>query len=721
MAAQRFPISALPLPAVGDRLIQNLRPDPETPSVSAFQQNVLQEKPSIQRRSRMVPPSAHYSFTSPLPLPFPFRIPRPEDTQDQAVLMQHMEKWLRDRESLDPVVPANSSSSSPSLSPESGNTGIRLLSSSGRNDSVSQRHLLALSQSCLEDCLPNLDVGDAFDLLSGKASLSSEATTAAKSRQELIDVLSGHSVLMAEAGENGPGYAPWALRYCGHQFGTWAGQLGDGRAVSLLEVAHPNERDVSYEIQLKGAGRTPYSRHADGLAVLRSSIREFLGAEAVHALGIPTSRTLSLISLPDIPVHRERIESASITSRVSPSFIRVGSFEAHDKPESQVIYFLNPEASSSSADWESMRLLGEWVVRRVLRLPRKEGDPWALELVKEAARRNATMVAGWQAYGFMHGVMNTDNISCAGLTLDYGPYSFMDIYEESHICNHTDEEGRYAFKYQPTMILYAMRKLLRSLAPLVGAEQESGKAVSEGWAKDADETQIDLWREDGLRHQQEVDSIVMDVFTEEYYRLMRKRLGLRKVAKDDKTLVQGLLTLLEMHELDFHSIFRTLSFFRPGMLDSDGATGTSGPELEFINRLNENLAEDKKSLSLSAWKEWLRSFAKRIKEDEGEWTSESGAGDQWLEDRQVTMLHANPRFVLRQWILEEVIAKCEEGDLEKSRAILSKMLQMSTHPFDAWGAEGKEACDLNLEEMEERMYCSLGAKSMLGFQCSCSS
>lgn len=195
------------------------------------------------------------------------------------------------------------------------------------------------------------------------------------------------------------------------------------------------------------------------------------------ALRIPTTRSLSLISLPKIPVHRERLETACVTSRVSPSFIRIGSFESHNGPEATVVYLFSPQTRNKTSDWEGLRKLGEWVSRRVLHLETTDGGKWGLELVKECARRNARMVAGWQAYGFMvcslisiyksdlandltpmidstlqHGVMNTDNISIAGLTLDYGPYAFMDVYNVEHICNHTDEEGRYAFKASRDML-----------------------------------------------------------------------------------------------------------------------------------------------------------------------------------------------------------------------------------------------------------------------------
>lgn len=183
-----------------------------------------------------------------------------------------------------------------------------------------------------------------------------------------------------------------------------------------------NATESTWEIQLKGSGRTPFSRSADGLAVLRSSIREYLCAEAMHALGIPTTRSLALISLPELPVHRETIESACVLSRMAPSFLRIGNFQALNGP--QTMYFFGMGGGQAPPNFEGLRILGEWVADHVLTIERKNGEGWGRKLVLEVARRNAVMVAGWQAYGFMHGVMNTDNISLLGLTIDYGASIF---------------------------------------------------------------------------------------------------------------------------------------------------------------------------------------------------------------------------------------------------------------------------------------------------------
>ena len=232
--------------------------------------------------------------------------------------------------------------------------------------------------------------------------------------------------------------SPLATVYSGHQFGVWAGQLGDGRAILLGQTAQ------GQEIQLKGAGRTPYSRGGDGRAVLRSSIREFLCSEAMHGLGIPTTRALCIAGS-DHPIYREETETAAVVTRVAPSFIRFGHFE-HFSYRNQ---------------HDELRALADQVIDRhypeCRQSDRFDGNPYAafLETVSE---RTAHLLAQWQAVGFCHGVMNTDNMSILGLTIDYGPFQFLDAFVPAHICNHSDTQGRYAFNLQPYIACsYLMR------------------------------------------------------------------------------------------------------------------------------------------------------------------------------------------------------------------------------------------------------------------------
>ncbi|KAL1746319.1 hypothetical protein HDZ31DRAFT_81334 [Schizophyllum fasciatum] len=697
MAAHKHPISALPLPPDSHQLIKNLTPDAQTPSVAAFRNEVLPKTPSLQRRARIIAPQSHFSFVNPFPAPFPYDI-RPskeeEESEEGVNKVALIEQWLSAREAthLKAVEAADVS-------------GLRVYFPQGRDE---RRQLLGLSETGLRDCFPQLDVGDAFQVL-GTPSLvvdgaepKSDAGSGEASavRQELVDVLSGHAVL------GNDNFAPWSMRYSGHQFGTWAGQLGDGRAISIHTVPHPSDPDTTYEMQLKGAGRTPFSRSADGLAVVRSSIREYLASEAMQALGIATTRALSLVSVPSIPVARERIERACILTRMAPSFIRIGNFEAVNPPHGNMMFF---GGGQQRADFDALRILGEWVQKRVLRLGLADGDAWGEKLVLESTRRNARMVAGWQAYGFMHGVINTDNVSILGLTIDYGPYAFMDVYDSMHICNHTDDGGRYAYN------LYALRSLLTSLAPLIGAEKElGGKAVSSGWAENKSDEQMQQWKASGLEVQPKVERIFQEEYTEEYANLMRKRLGLRRAeSSDESALVRPLLALMENHGFDFHLTFRALCEFAPSL--APGAGSESSAELTaFIEAQLLPLTPEPERLNRAGaqrdWTEWLRKYAARVQGEDAEWANGERAG---------TMRAANPRFILRQWVLEELIQRVE-ADEENGRRALAKAMQMATSPFEKWGAEGEDR-ELRAEEKEERRYCGMGPRRMLGFQCSCSS
>ncbi|HRI19249.1 MAG TPA: YdiU family protein, partial [Burkholderiaceae bacterium] len=253
--------------------------------------------------------------------------------------------------------------------------------------------------------------------------------------EEALAALSGNTVL--------EGMRPLASVYSGHQFGIWAGQLGDGRAHWLGEIESPAG---PMEIQLKGSGRTPYSRMGDGRAVLRSSIREFLCSEAMHGLGIPTTRALCVTGSA-LPVRRETVETAAVVTRVAPSFIRFGHFE----------HFAHHDQHAALA-----RLVA-YVIER--HYPQCDDAAGLLEAV---ALRTAELVAQWQAVGFCHGVMNTDNMSILGLTIDYGPFGFLDGFDPGHVCNHSDHEGRYAYARQPQVALWNLHALAQALLPLLG-------------------------------------------------------------------------------------------------------------------------------------------------------------------------------------------------------------------------------------------------------------
>jgi uncharacterized protein YdiU (UPF0061 family) len=322
---------------------------------------------------------------------------------------------------------------------------------------------------------------------------------AAFSDPAFTQVLSGHAPL--------EGFSSLAMVYSGHQFGVWAGQLGDGRALLIGQAR--NVDDELWDIQLKGAGETPYSRHADGRAVMRSTIREYLCSEAMAALSIPTSRALAIIATNE-QVTRETPEPGAVLTRLARSHIRFGHFE----------HFFHTGRS------EQVRQLADHVIAEYF--PQFVGDHagWFGEVVK----RTAEMIAGWQSVGFAHGVMNTDNMSILGLTLDYGPFGFMEAYEPGFICNHTDTQGRYAFDMQPAIAHWNLRALAFALSGLI----EKDKLIAT----------LDTYEA---------------LYRRRYRALMRAKLGLAQEFEGDDQLIGGLLTLMAKARADYTLSFRNLS------------------------------------------------------------------------------------------------------------------------------------------------------------------
>ncbi|KAJ2824059.1 hypothetical protein FBU31_004094, partial [Coemansia sp. 'formosensis'] len=325
------------------------------------------------------------------------------------------------------------------------------------------------------------------------------------------------------------GSHPWAHCYGGHQFGVWADQLGDGRAISLGQVRNPDTSSV-WEVQLKGAGRTPYSRFADGYAVRRSSIREYLAAEHMSALGVPTSRSLALV-FTDSVVEREEPELGAVVTRLAPSWVRFGSFEL----------------PASRNDFALVRKLADYVVQHhfpELTHPADDdinGGGLYIRLLQAVVERTAAMVAAWQAVGFCHGVMNTDNMSILGLTIDYGPYAFLDAYDPDFICNHSDPAGRYAFREQPRVALWNLVRLAGPLSRIVGADPEV----------DASSETLDAVTK--------VLNSFSAEFSRKYVEIMRRKFGLSSPGNADlATVVQPYLDLLERAHTDYTFAMRAL-------------------------------------------------------------------------------------------------------------------------------------------------------------------
>ena len=405
--------------------------------------------------------------------------------------------------------------------------------------------------------------------------------------------------LQAFTGNQVPlGAAQTASVYSGHQFGVWAGQLGDGRACALGELA-------GHEVQLKGAGPTPYSRRGDGRAVLRSSIREFLCSEAMHALGIPTTRALCVTGS-NAPVWRETQETAAVVTRVAPSFVRFGHFEhfSHTQQHAQ------------------LRTLANYVIDHFYPDCRSAAgaDGPYVALLQAVTGRTAEMVAHWQSVGFCHGVMNTDNMSILGLTLDYGPFQFLDGYDPAHICNHSDTQGRYAFHKQPNVAYWNLFCLGQALMPLIG-EQEHAIAALETFK---------------ARYPQALAA------------RMAAKLGFERAHENQRPLIETALKLLAQERLDFTIFWRSLSHWAAGM----DAANSQVRDL-FVDR--------------TAADTWLTDFRALHAQD----TTLNGAA---TSER---MLRSNPKFVLRNHLGELAIRAAKTGDF----SVLQKLQTVLADPF----------------------------------------
>ncbi|WP_370670973.1 protein adenylyltransferase SelO [Hydrogenophaga palleronii] len=395
------------------------------------------------------------------------------------------------------------------------------------------------------------------------------------------------------------GTQPLASVYSGHQFGHWAGQLGDGRAILLGEV---DAAAGLQEVQLKGAGLTPYSRMGDGRAVLRSSIREFLCSEAMHALGIPTSRALCVTGS-HAPVRREEIETAAVVTRVAPSFIRFGHFE----------HF------SHNGMHDELRQLADFVVDNFYPACRQQpGNPYAA-LLEAVAARTAEMVAQWQAVGFCHGVMNTDNMSILGLTIDYGPFQFLDAFNPGHICNHSDTGGRYAYNRQPNIAYWNLFALGQALLPLMDDQQQALDAL-------------------------EPYKALMPAALQ---RRMNAKLGLSEVQDGDADLTETLMKLMATDAVDFTIFWRRLSH------------AANGP-LEPVRDL---------FLQREAFDTWAGRWQARLQAQAGFDAATT----------QAQMLATNPQVVLRNHLGELAIQRARQGDFSE----LARLQNALEHPFEA--------------------------------------
>jgi uncharacterized protein YdiU (UPF0061 family) len=489
-----------------------------------------------------------------------------------------------------------------------------------RPDPQGEAELLAVSERALQD------IG-----------LSEEE---AKS-EEFKDVVAGRKILTWDESKPDEGIYPWAQCYGGYQFGQWAGQLGDGRAISLFEATNPSSK-TRYEIQLKGAGRTPYSRFADGRAVLRSSIREFVVSEYLNAINIPTTRALALTLSNGSRIMRERIEPGAIVARFAQSWIRFGTFDLQRQRGDR-------NTLRKLADYTAEHVYGGWdklpsklpagdakevhdqisigVSKETLEGEGLEAENRYTRLYRGILRANALTVAKWQAYGFMNGVLNTDNTSILGLSIDFGPFAFLDTFDPTYTPNHDDHMLRYSYRNQPTIIWWNLVRLGEALGELMGsgAKVDETQFVEKGITEE--ETDELIKRAEGVidRAGEEYKA----VFLAEYKRIMTLRLGLKTQKDSDfEELMSELLDTLQAFELDFHHAFRRLSHIKLSEVETEDQRKDVAGRFFRANDAPRQESESRERIG-----KFLEKWSARVKEDWGEGKD---------EERQAAMYAVNP-------------------------------------------------------------------------------
>ena len=397
--------------------------------------------------------------------------------------------------------------------------------------------------------------------------------------EDLVPFINGNKVFKNSA--------PLSMAYAGHQFGSWVPQLGDGRGILLGQL---KTVDGLLDLHIKGAGKTPYSRFGDGRAVLRSTIREYLCGEAMHHLGIPSSRSLILIGSEE-PVFRETTEFGAMMVRVAKTHIRFGHFEylTHNKKSNLVPVLLDHVIQNYFPELQNTK------------------DAYT-DLFEKMVTLTAHLIAKWQVFGFAHGVMNTDNMSILGETFDFGPFGFLDDYDPGFICNHSDHQGRYAFNNQPSIGLWNCHALAAALKDQIDIEKT--KEIINNYEK---------------------------IFYEELTKLYRRKFGLIRVEKGDLELIEEFLDWMKNHKKDYTNTFRDLS---EGILEFSDSKG----------------------------KAWLSNYQNRLAKE-----------DTTKEDRKNLMINSNPKYILRNYLAQEVIEAAQAGDFSP----LNKLLDVLKNPFSA--------------------------------------
>ena len=427
--------------------------------------------------------------------------------------------------------------------------------------------------------------------------------------KDFLNLVTGAEIL--------PNTKPYAMCYAGHQFGNWAGQLGDGRAINLAEIEHNNK---NWALQLKGAGETPYSRSADGLAVLRSSVREYLCSEAMHHLGVPTTRALSL-ALSGDKVLRDvmyngnpEYEKGAIVARVAESFLRFGNYEI----------------LTARGDDKTLKTLVDYTINNHYSHLGAPSKDVYIAFMKEVAQRSLEMVIHWQRVGFVHGVMNTDNMSILGLTIDYGPYGWLEGYDHGWTPNTTDNtHKRYRYGTQPQIVLWNLFQLANAIYPLID-EAEPLETILEAYHAN------------------------LEV---EYLKMMRSKLGLKIEEENEALLVEDLENVLQLSETDMTIFFRNLANLKK--------TETDNWFTVIENAFYQ--PNDIKSSLKERWENWFKNYGERLKSEQ--------LND---EERKTLMNNVNPKYVLRNYMAQLAIDDADKGDYK----LIDELFNLLKKPYD---------------------------------------
>ena len=454
-----------------------------------------------------------------------------------------------------------------------------------------------VTEACFSYILPKSTSNPSMIHISPEMAKDLELTQEDMDSEEFLNVFTGNAVY--------PETRPYAMCYGGHQFGNWAGQLGDGRAINLFEADQNNKK---WALQLKGAGDTPYSRTADGLAVLRSSIREYLCSEAMYHLGVPTTRALSLALTGD-QVLRDILyngnpayEKGAVICRVAPSFVRFGNFEIF----------------TARGDTGTLKKLADYTLKHFYPHLGAGSKENYIRLFKEVAEKTLDMIVHWQRIGFVHGVMNTDNMSILGLTIDYGPYGWLEGYDEGWTPNTTDAQfKRYRFGNQINIGLWNLYQLANALFPLI-QEAEPLENILNGYAEN---------------------------YRKKYPKMMKSKIGLFEDHDKEGELLTRLEENLQLTETDMTIFFRNLAHFKKAP--------TMGPS--FLDPVIDAFyaPEELKGAILDKWEQWFTDYRTLLQREE--------LSD---EHRKTRMDATNPKYVLRNYMAQLAIDAADKGDYD---------------------------------------------------------